>query len=381
MEGGDIFLKTTISEINNQIANLLKKDDFLKLLNFDGEITNGPSFRNTVFFTMSDNEFSISCVIWNNYLKNIDSDLLKKGKKINVTGKIYPFTKSGKYVIDIRSVKDIGVGNKKEKFELLLKKLQSTGLTERKRALPKFSYRVGIVTSKDGAAITDIQKILSPGNLNDIIIFDAYVQGNKAKESIIQAIKKANYFSEHKEKIDVLIIGRGGGGDADLDVFNDEDVAKAIFNSKIPTISAVGHEKNKSISDFIADVSMPTPTAAANLVLINRPALKDILKDYETNITNSLKIKITNEEQRLNAKKELIIQKIKNKIQYTSYKLDEAKAIILSNNPENIFAKGYSAVFDEHDKPVSTIKNIKLDKEYTIMLKDGQFIAKPLKIK
>lgn len=374
-------MKRTISEINEYIATKLKNDILLKSLNFDGEIIDEPSFRKNVFLTISDNEASISCVIWNNYLKNIDSNLLKKGKKINVTGNIYPFSKTGKYVFDIRNVRDIGVGDKKEKFKLLLQKLQSEGLTERKRVLPKFSYRVGIVTSKDGAAITDIKKILSSGNLNDIVIFDAYVQGNKAKESIIQAIEKANSFSEYKEKIDVLIIGRGGGGDADLDVFNDEDVAKAIFNSKIPTISAVGHEKNKSISDFIADVSTPTPTAAANLVLINMSVLKDIVKEYETNIINSLKIKIAHEEQRLNDRKELIIQKIKNKIQYTGHKLDEAKAILLSNNPDNIFAKGYSAIFDENNKPISTIKNIKLDKEYTIILKDGQFIAKPLKIK
>lgn len=368
----------SVSQVNQYIANKLRSDLNLKNIPVEGEISGLNKRGKHCYLTLKDSECVISCAIWQSYLKNIDTELLENGKKILALCDISPYEKNGTYSLSIKAVEAVGIGEIMAEFNRIKKKLEEEGLFDKKckKEIPLFPYRIGVVTSPDGAAVHDIMKIVTSKNkLTDIVIFPSIVQGANSAASLIESIEIANEYSKNVKKIDTLIVGRGGGSAEDLMSFNDEGLARAIFASKIPVISAVGHETDIHISDFVADYSAETPTKAADYAV---PDTDDLYYEIENNkkrLTDSLSFRIKTERQKLESYCNLLYSNIKAKTAQEKLLLEKAMLSLKENNPKNIFSKGYSAVLDENEKLISSVDDVEVGAKYRIMLNDGTFDA------
>lgn len=373
----------TVTQVNEYIANKLRGDYNLRELPVRGEISGLSKSSSHYYFTLKDSDSMIKCAIWSSNVEKIDMSLLENGKKVTVVADISPYAKGGTYSLSVKYVEDAGIGELMAEFNKIKEKLEKEGLFDKKykKEICDFPYRIGVITSNTGAAIEDIKKIITnKNNFTDIIIFPTVVQGSMAVESICENIKLANKYSLENDHIDTLIIGRGGGSPEDLAAFNDEAVARAIFDSKIPTISAVGHESDFSISDFVADLRAETPTAAADIAVMDTYALMDTIKSNEKLMSESIITKISSEKDLLSVNINLLYTNIKNKLSDAKNLVEKASITIKENNPENIFNKGYAAVMNDKDLIISSIQDIKIDTKYKIRLKDGEFTAKAVSI-
>jgi exodeoxyribonuclease VII large subunit len=264
MSQSDLFTPHTlsVSELTGEIKSLLE-GSFLDI-KVEGEVSNASTSRNGhTYFTLKDEDAQLSCVIWRGINQRLDLELTD-GQQIIVGGDIQVYPPHGKYQLIVRSVEQAGIGALQKAFEKLKTKLKEEGLfnDDHKKPLPKFPFRIGVITSATGAAFHDIRDTLQRRwPLATVLLHHASVQGVNSAPELVKAI---NYFSE-KRNIDLLIVGRGGGSLEDLWPFNEEAVARALFDCSIPTISAVGHEVDFSISDFVADARAATPTQAAIL--------------------------------------------------------------------------------------------------------------------
>jgi len=257
----------TVSELTREIKQVLETG--FPCLWVEGEISNFKRHSSGhLYFTLKDENSQIRCAMWR-YRAN---DLIfrpEDGMKVLVQGNLQVYEPGGYYQIIVQQVQPAGVGELQLAFEQLKKKLYAEGLFDEahKKPIPIFPERIGVITSPTGAAIRDIISVITRRfPIAQIILAPVRVQGPGAKEEIVQAIQDFNEFGE----VDVLIVGRGGGSLEDLWAFNEEVVARAIFTSKIPIISAVGHEIDFSISDFVADRRAPTPSAAAEMAVPDR---------------------------------------------------------------------------------------------------------------
>ena len=285
----------TVTQVNEYIAKKLRDDLNLHGLVVEGEISGLSRSGQHYYLTLKDANSQIRAAIWGQNAAKIDMSLVENGKKIVAVCDISPYSKNGTYSLSIRHIEVAGEGDLAAEFNRIKEKLEKEGLFDKKykKPIPVFPYRVGVVTSSTGAAIEDIRKIITAKNdLTDIIIFPTAVQGVGAVRSICENIKLANRLSESGIHIDTLIVGRGGGSPEDLAAFNDEEVARAIFASDIPVISAVGHEIDYSISDFVADLRAETPTAAADAAVMDTFRLRE-------DIESSRKMLITSAEQKI----------------------------------------------------------------------------------
>ncbi len=382
----------TISEINKYIKKLLDNDSFLENVYIKGEISNLKLHtRGHLYFSLKDENSKINAVMFgfNN------SRLLftpKDGMNVLVRGKISLYEATGSYQIYVEEMLEAGVGNLYILFEQLKQKLNAEGLfnIEHKRKIPKIPSKVGVITASTGAAVRDIISTINRRfPMTEIILFPTLVQGDAAKENIVKMINKANEFD-----LDVIILGRGGGSLEDLWAFNEEIVARAIFDSKIPIISAVGHEIDFTISDFVADLRAPTPTGAAELAVPEKNEIFRYLVNAESRAYQAISKKITNFEERLERYKNnyilnnpMSIYQIKEeKLDRLTEKLKNMTMNILKNNvniienirlklslinPVNILNKGYSIIHKE-GKIVKTKDNILKDDKIKITLSDGE---------
>jgi exodeoxyribonuclease VII large subunit len=267
----------TVSELTKEIRETL--EETFSQVSVIGEISN---FKQHIsghwYFNLKDADAVINCAMWkgfNQYVFFTPQD----GMKVILNGKITVYPPRGNYQIDVRSMKPAGVGELQEAFERLKKKLESEGLFDevRKRPIPSFPEKIGIVTSIDGAAFKDMISVAKRRYpLVEIVVSPAKVQGSGAAESIVNSIKLLNDFG----KVDVIITGRGGGSLEDLWAFNEEIVARAIFKSKIPVISAVGHEVDFTISDYVADLRAPTPSVAMELATPSTEEIFVYINDF-----------------------------------------------------------------------------------------------------
>lgn len=385
----------TISELNKIIKATVDECYFLKNIVVQGELQ---SFKKHLasghyFFKLVDKESSISCMIYS-YSDYIGYDKkFKDGDLVEVTGSINYFNKRGEVNFTISSMKLCGDGEKLLKKKELLEKLLHLGCLDesKKKPIPKFPQKVGVITSPTGAAIEDIKKnIFERTKMVELLLFPAIVQGADAKQSILKAIEKTKLYD-----LDVLIIGRGGGSKDDLAAFDDEEVALAVYNLDIPVVSAVGHEIDKSVVDYISDKSVSTPTAAAVAVVQKDEDLLEFIDQkgtelklfYTTKLTNlkktidkysdfaffkdytsyfeTLRNKIKNNEILLNnyylSTRKLLVEKI------------EQKKLLLDNlNPKNLLEKGYAIIYDENNKIIDSVEVLNKQKTITIQLKDGK---------
>ena len=368
----------SITQFNEYVSKKLNGDPNLKNLPLIGEVSGVSTSGGHMYFSLKDENSVLRAVIWRSNISRIDTSLIKNGSKIVALGDISAYARGGNYSFSIRMVESFGEGDLAKEYNRVKKLLESEGLfsREHKKPIPRFVKRIGVITSDTGAAIEDIKKIITSKNdYADIIIFPTLVQGIGSPASIIKSIETANNYSKSVKCIDVLIIGRGGGSAEDLAAFNDEDVARAIFASKIPTISAVGHESDVSISDWVADARAETPTAAADMAAINTFELREQIARNEQELKKSIAYKIKMERNNIKIQREHLIHAMSGKIREMKLNIDKAVITLKENNPTNVLSKGYALV-TKNDKVVSGMSNIALDEIYTIVMADGSFEAK-----
>ncbi|MCR5107382.1 MAG: exodeoxyribonuclease VII large subunit [Lachnospiraceae bacterium] len=275
----------TVSSVNSYIKNMFTQDYMLRSIYVKGEVSNVKYHSSGhIYFTMKDESSTLSCVMFSSNRKNLKFKL-EEGMKIIAFGSVEVYTRDGKYQLYAQSVTSDGQGDLHVRFEQLKKTLEEMGMfsSEYKKPIPKYAKRVGVVTAPTGAAIRDIINVSKRRNpYIEIILCPAQVQGEGAKESIVGGIKALEGL-----KPDVIIVGRGGGSIEDLWAFNEEEVARAIFDCQIPVISAVGHETDTTIADFVADLRAPTPSAAAELAVFDLGEFFNKLKDYDYRLNRS----------------------------------------------------------------------------------------------
>lgn len=276
----------TVSQINRYIANLFKQDYTLSGIQVKGEISGCKyHYSGHIYFTLKDAGAAISCVMFSTQRRGLGFTL-EDGQSVIVTGRISVFERDGRYQLYAQSIVQDGVGRLYEEYEKLKKRLLSEGLfdEQRKKPIPKFASRIGVVTAETGAVIQDICNVTYRRNpYVQLYLYPAKVQGEGAAQTVIDGIR---YFE--KTDVDTIIIGRGGGSVEDLWCFNDEALARVIADCSKPVISAVGHETDTTISDYAADMRAPTPSAAAELAVYSWREMEIALREYQYDLKQSM---------------------------------------------------------------------------------------------
>lgn len=297
----------TITALNKAIKNMFDEKRELNNIHLKGEISNFKHHsRGHLYFTLKDETSQLSAIMFASNAASLKFEPAD-GMKVLVSGKVSVYETGGTYQIYVNEMMEDGLGNLYLEFEKLKKKLEQEGLfkKEYKKAIPKFPMRIGIITAPTGAAIKDILSTIKRRfPICETILFPSLVQGADAKDDIVRNIKLANTYP-----LDVIILGRGGGSIEDLWAFNEECVARAIFESAIPIISGVGHEVDFTISDFVADLRAPTPTGAAELCVPNKTDVIELFNQYNLRLVKAIHTYLDNCNQRLNNLKNSYILK------------------------------------------------------------------------
>ena len=393
---------TTVSKINAYIKNMFRQDYVLSRVSVKGEISNCKYHTSGhIYFTLKDEGGTLSAIMFATQAKSL-SFHLSDGMQVIVSGRIEVYERDGKYQLYANSIVQDGIGDLYKKFEELKKQFQDMGYfeSEYKRPIPYFSKKIGIVTASTGAAIHDIMNISYRRNpYVSLVLYPALVQGEGAASSIVSGIEKLDTMG-----MDVIIVGRGGGSIEDLWAFNEECVAEAIFNAKTPIISAVGHETDFTIADFVADLRAPTPSAAAELAvadihqienriagyeeLVNKAFMK-VISQKRTVIDNySMRLKYLNPVSRINEKritldrlKERLDDNMSKLLKDYRHKLEVYASRLHGVSPLEKLGQGYSCTQNEKGVPVTSVSNISLGDIITTTLKDGEIISQIKEVK
>ena len=293
------FQAITVSQLNNYIKVLMDSDEHLEHILVVGEISNfkGANINGHIYFSLKDEESSVSAVMFRNSAKYLKFTP-ENGMKVYVFGRVSVYEKSGNYQIYADRIEPVGVGAMAQAYEELKNKLDKEGLfdLDKKRPLPKYPKKIGVITSATGAAFHDIINVISRRYpLCEIIFCPAFVQGSECAASNISALEEIN---KHDD-IDLIILGRGGGSKEDLCGYNDENLVRAVRNSKIPVITGIGHEIDTSLCDLASDKSAPTPSAAAEIAVPDIAALYQMNDDLLVQINKEIKNYLENKEKEL----------------------------------------------------------------------------------
>jgi len=381
----------TISEITVQIKKLLESN--FSQITIQGEISNfKKQSSGHIYFTLKDENAQINAIIWRSTAQNLKINLID-GMKVIARGYINVYEPSGRYQIIINLIQEIGLGELQIAFEKLKQKLLKEGLFDEshKKEIPRFPKSIGIVTSLSGAAIRDIISVISRRYpIVELIVYPVAVQGSEAPSEIVEGI---NAFNEYK-KVDLIIIGRGGGSLEDLWAFNDEAVARAIYNSKIPIISAVGHHIDFTISDFVSDLRAPTPSVAGEFAVPDkREIIENIIsyinslyyyidqriQQHRKHILSIVKSYALNKpidmlrryQQKIDENLNIIETNIKHKIDLNFKLVDSYKKRLLSVNPNSILQRGYCIV-EKKEKIISKGTELEIDDSIKIVFQDSK---------
>ncbi len=394
----------SVSQLTRYIKYKIDNDVNLNEVFLKGEISNFKAHsRGHFYFTLKDEGSRINAIMFASQTKKIKF-VPQDGMKVLVTGKISVFEANGGYQIYVNEMLEDGVGNLYIAYEQLKKKLENEGLfnKDHKKEIPHIPKRVGVVTAPTGAAIKDIiSTIKRRWPLTEIYLFPSLVQGEDAKEDIVKQIKKAENFYL---PLDTLIVGRGGGSIEDLWPFNEEIVARAIYECKIPTISAVGHEIDFTIADFVADLRAPTPTGAAEMAVPQLSDMKNYLNQVNIRLNNTINNKINNNKRKLNdimarnifknpmiiyEKKELYFDSILERLKFSLKSLTSAKEkelIKVKNsyilkNPHQLLEKKGNKYLQLVSKLETLSPLLTLQRGYTMTKKEGKVITKSTDLK
>lgn len=383
----------SVSEVSNYLKKIIDNDFILMNLSVKGEISNLKYHSSGhIYFSLKDEGSKINAIMFRDDKSSLNFKL-EEGMSIIVKGRISIYPASGSLQLYVKSVEQEGEGNLFIKFEKLKERLNKEGYfnEEHKKPIPVFPKRIGIITSETGAAVRDIINVSRRRNsLVDLILYPAQVQGKDAYKTLIDGIR---YFDENKS-VDVIILGRGGGSIEELWNFNEEDLAKEIFKCKIPIISAVGHETDFTISDFVSDLRAATPSQAAEIAVPLEEDLYLNIKGAEEFLNKEIKGLLSKERERvkslekminLQSPKEKIVNsyieidnlkkrlnnKILSKIYIEKEKLTGINNLLMANNPISLLNKGYAIIEDEKEI-IKSIEQLKNDKDIEITLKDGK---------
>lgn len=394
----------SVSQLTRYIKYKIDNDVNLNEVFLKGEISNFKAHsRGHFYFTLKDEGSRINAIMFASQTKKIKF-VPQDGMKVLVTGKISVFEANGGYQIYVNEMLEDGVGNLYIAYEQLKKKLENEGLfnKDHKKEIPHIPKRVGVVTAPTGAAIKDIiSTIKRRWPLTEIYLFPSLVQGEDAKEDIVKQIKKAENFYL---PLDTLIVGRGGGSIEDLWPFNEEIVARAIYECKIPTISAVGHEIDFTIADFVADLRAPTPTGAAEMAVPQLSDMKNYLNQVNIRLNNTINNTINNNKRKLNdimarnifknpmiiyEKKELYFDSILERLKFSLKSLTSAKEkelIKVKNsyilkNPHQLLEKKGNKYLQLVSKLETLSPLLTLQRGYTMTKKEGKVITKSTDLK
>lgn len=390
----------TVTDLNKYIKGRIDNDEMLNNVLVKGEISNFKNhYTGHMYFTLKDENSLIKCVMFKTYTTHL-SFMPKDGMKVIVLGGVSVFERDGVYQIYAKAMKEDGLGNLYVAYEELKNKLSNEGLFDEKykKPIPFMPKTIGVLTSNTGAVIRDIINVSTRRNPNvNIRLYPVPVQGSGAGEKIAEGIE----FMNKNKLADVLIIGRGGGSIEDLWPFNEEVVARAIFNSKIPIISAVGHETDFTIADFVADLRAPTPSAAAELAVANIDDVRENLRAYNNRYKVSLKKKIElmkmsyekcmtrqafkNPTQKINEQYMLIDMKVKSlqnsillKIKEDKTKFVKEVAKLDALSPLKTLTRGYSIISKQDGKIAKEVKDLSQGEKVSIRLSDGKVDAQVL---
>lgn len=387
----------TVSELNSYIKEKIAEDEMLANVLVKGEISNFKNhYTGHLYFTLKDENSLIKCIMFKSYAEKLEF-MPKDGMKVMVFGSVSVFERDGVYQIYVKAMQEDGIGSLYTKYEELKKRLEKEGLfdIESKKKIPKFPKVIGVLTSQTGAVIRDIINVSTRRNPNvNIKLLPVPVQGHGAAEKIAKGIELMN----ERKLADVIIVARGGGSIEDLWPFNEECVARAIYNSKLPVISAVGHETDFTIADFVADLRAPTPSAAAELAVPDVYELKNTINVYQNRLRILLKRKI--ELMRLRYEKciqsrvfkqpaqfindnflkiDSYIKKMENsverKIHSSKNKFIELIAKLDSLSPLKTLTRGYCLIESEN-KIIKKVGDLTTNQEIDIRLADGKKKAK-----
>ena len=382
----------SVTELNSYIKNKIADDEYLNNILIKGEISNFKNhYTGHMYFTLKDENSLIKCVMFKTYAQKLGF-MPKDGMKVFVLGGVSVFERDGVYQVYVKAMQEDGVGLLYRKYEELKQRLEEEGyfVEEHKKQIPQMPKIIGVLTSQTGSVIRDIINVSTRRNPNvNIRLFPVPVQGEGAAEKIAKGIK----FMNENKLADVLILARGGGSLEDLWPFNEEIVAHAIYNSELPIISAVGHETDFSISDFVADLRAPTPSAAAELAVPDIYEVKQKINTYQSRLRLTLVKKV--EIMKLRYEKcmssrvfkeplrnindnylkiDTYIKRLENSVK-TKQKEEKTKYVELVSkldtlSPLKTLTRGYSLV-EENDKIIKSAKDVKTGDKINIRFVDG----------
>ena len=388
-----------VSQLNSYIKRILQSDPILGNISVIGEISN-LKFHSSghVYFSLKDESSKVSCFLPAGNVSRLGFNL-EEGLEVTAHGYIYLYERGGTYSINIRDMETAGQGDLAIAFEKLKNKLQAEGLfsQEHKKELPSFPRKVAVVTSPTGAAVRDILKIIKQkNNVVDILVYPVLVQGPGAAPEISRAIDDIN--NNHRD-VDVIIAGRGGGSAEELWAFNEEIVARSIFASEIPIISAVGHETDFTIADFVADLRAETPTAAAERAVPDINALNEYIETLHQESKRNLKLlvelyrnklklldptsfsrdlqgRVAMDHMRIDSLMESMKDNMKQLVNDKRQRIELLKEVIEASDPKAILKKGYSVITDEKGNIIKDASSLEENQVINIEAAVGQARAR-----
>lgn len=362
----------TVSQLNEYIARVIGTDPLLGAVVVKGEISN-LKYHSTghVYFSIMDPASKLNCFLHREYAAALPW-MLEDGMEVVLTGGVSIFKKNGTYSLYVKNIELSGAGGLAVAFEQMKAKLSREGLFDsvHKKPIPAYPDKIGVITSRTGAAVRDILKIIqSRNNLVDVMIFPVAVQGDGAAAEIAAMI---DYVNENYDDIDTLIVGRGGGSADDLWAFNEESVARSIFASRIPVISAVGHEIDFTIADLVADMRAETPTAAAQMAVPDCGQLSRQLADMAGQLQLHLSNKLMYHRLVIDREAESMKRQLSERMEQFAAGMERCRLILEENNPAKVLQSGYTVLSDGEGRVVTETASLKVGESYGLTLRDGR---------
>lgn len=382
----------TVTKFNNIVKQIFSSEELLHGIQILGEVFGVSKSKSSIYFNIKDEESSLPCVCFYGELLGD----IKEGDQVVVTGSPNFYTKSGRFNFVVSKIEPFGLGLLYQRFVEMKDKLEKEGLFDQthKKPMPKVIKRIGVVTSKDGAVIQDIKNVTWRRDASvDIVLYDCKVQGNDAEKEIVNGI---NFFSNY-DGVDVVVVARGGGSLEDLAAYNTEEVARATYACQKPIVSAVGHEVDFTIIDFVSDLRAPTPSVAAELLTKDTKMSKETLKREVTRIKHCLESYVADKNMTYQTDKSSLLRlcesyltdhknslkrltsQLSNKLNAfileEDYKLKLKLATINKLNPLDILRLGYAKI-EQDGKPLSNSGEVKIGENLDINFADGKIVAK-----
>lgn len=391
----------TVKQVNLYIKNMFTQDFMLNRIYVKGEVSNCKYHTSGhIYFSLKDESGTIACIMFASARSGL-SFRMREGQKVVVLGSVNVYERDGKYQLYANEIILEGAGLLYEKFEALKQELEEMGMfaEEYKQPIPKFAKTVGIVTAPTGAAVRDIIQIASRRNpYVQLILYPTLVQGEGAADSIVRGIRMLE-----KQNVDVMIVGRGGGSIEDLWAFNEEKVARAIFECRVPVISAVGHETDTLISDYVADLRAPTPSAAVELAVYDHRQVSEQMEAFLSRMRRQMRLKTmlerrrleqlelrlkhTHPQQKLNENRQ-ILQELENRLRDRMQMILEENKHRLAIYTEQIdglsplkkLSQGYSYTELADGENVRSVQQVKDGQEISVYVTDGKIKARIVEV-